>query len=139
MESDFVYNTNYIVSGAFNEVEESSYNAIFPAEPVPAPRPALLAVLSARAVEVHELMAAVSAALSFEALIPPVPSFAIAAIAAAGMVSTLGAVTPARTVARLVVLRTEAWAEASKESTMMYIDFIMAIVESEGVSRVWCD
>lgn len=97
-----------IVSRTLNEMEQPSYNAIFPAEPVPAPKPALLAVLSARAVEVHELMAAVSAALSFEALTPPVPSFPIAAIAAAGMVSTLGAATPARTVARLVVLRTEA-------------------------------
>jgi hypothetical protein len=84
-------------------------------------------------------MAVVSAALSFEALTPPVPSFPIAATAAAGMVSTLGAATPARTVARLVVLRTDAWAEASKESTTMDIDFIMAVVESEGVFRVWCD
>lgn len=81
---------------------------MFPAEPVPAPRPALLAVLSARPAAVHAEMAAVSAALRVEALAPPVPSFAIAAIASAGMVSVLGAVTPARTVAILVVLKTEA-------------------------------
>lgn len=108
MESDFACDTNVIVSRAFNEVERPSYNAIFPAEPVPPPRPALAAVLPARAPEVHELIAAVSAALSFAALTPPVPSFPIAVTASAGMVSTLGAFTPARTVARLVVLRTEA-------------------------------
>jgi hypothetical protein len=53
-------------------------------------------------------MAAVSAALRVAALTPPVPSFKIAAIASAEMVSVLGAVTPARTVAILVVFKTEA-------------------------------
>ena len=67
----------------------------------------MLAALSARAVEVHELIAALSAALSFAALTPPVPSFPSAATAVAGMVITLGAATLARTVARLVVLRSQ--------------------------------
>lgn len=85
-----------------------TYNAIAPAEPVPSLRFALLALLLARPAAVHAEMAAVSAALRVAALTPPVPSFTIAAIASAGMVSVLGAVTPARTVAILVVLRTEA-------------------------------
>lgn len=85
-----------------------TYNAIAPAEPVPSLRFALLAVLLARPAAVHAEMAAVSAALRVAALAPPVPSFAIAAIASAEMVSVLGAVTPARTVAILVVLKTEA-------------------------------
>jgi hypothetical protein len=82
-------------------------------------------------------MAAVSAALRAAALTPPVPSFAIAAIASADMVSVLGAVTPARTVAILVVLKTEAWAEASNESIMMDIAFMMAADrKNNGVSRI---
>ena len=85
-----------------------TYNAIAPAEPVPSLRFALLALLLARPAAAHAEMAAVSAALRVAALTPPVPSFTIAAIASAGMVSVLGAVTPARTVAILVVLRTEA-------------------------------
>jgi hypothetical protein len=85
-----------------------TYNAIAPAEPVPSLRFALLAVLLARPAAVHAKMAAVSAALRVAALASPVPSFAIAAIASAEMVSVLGAVTPARTVAILVVLKTEA-------------------------------
>jgi hypothetical protein len=72
-------------------------------------------------------MAAASAALRVAALTPPVPSFAIAAVAAAEMVSVLGADTPARTVAMLVVLKTEAWAEASKKSTMIENDFMTAV------------
>jgi hypothetical protein len=85
-----------------------THKAIFPAVPVPPPNPALLAVLFACAAEVHDAIAALSAALRLDALAPPVPSFAIAAIAAAGIVRELWDVAPARTVAMLVVLRTEA-------------------------------
>lgn len=56
---------------------------MFPAEPVPAPKPALLAVLFACAVVVQDEIAATSAVLSEAALNPPVPNFAMAAIAAA--------------------------------------------------------
>lgn len=72
---------------------------MFPAEPRAPPRSALLAVLLACAVEVHDEMAAFSAVLSVDAFAPPVPSLAIAAIAAAGIVRELWDVAPARTVA----------------------------------------
>lgn len=88
---------------------------MFPADPSPDPRPALLAVLPSRAVVAHESRAAVSAALSVEAFAPPVPSFEIADIAAAGIVRALCAVAPARTVAISVVLKTDAWLDARNE------------------------
>jgi len=68
----------------------------------------LLAVLFACAVDVHEEIAATSAVLKEAEFTPPVPSFAMAAIASAGMVRELCDVAPARTVAMLVVLKTEA-------------------------------
>jgi len=110
------------------------YNAIAPAEPVPSLRFALLAVLSACPAAVHAEMAAVSAAFKEAAFAPPVPSFAIAAIAAADMVRVLGAATPARTVAMLVVLKTEACVDASKESTMIESDFIVAVSNLRAMS-----
>jgi hypothetical protein len=85
-----------------------THNAIFPAVPVPPPSPALLAVLFLCAAEIHDAIAALSAVLRVDAVAPPVPSFAIAAIAAAGIVRELWEVAPARMVAMLVVLRTEA-------------------------------
>jgi hypothetical protein len=71
-------------------------------------------------------MAAISAAPRVAAFAPPVPSLAMAAIAAAGMVRLLWDVAPARTVAMFVVLRTEAFVEASSErrTTEMY-DFMI--------------
>ena len=84
-----------------------THNAIFPAVPVPPPSPALLAALFACAAEVHDAIAALSTALRVDAVAPPVLSFAIAAIAAAGIVRELWEVAPARTVAMLVVLRTK--------------------------------
>ena len=60
---------------------------MFPAEPVPPPRLALLAVLLACAVVVQDEIADLSAAERVEAVDPPVPSFAMAAIASAGIVS----------------------------------------------------
>lgn len=89
--------------------------AIFPALPVPPPNPALLAVLSACAVVVQLAIAALSAAVNVLAFTPPVPSFAIAAMASAGIVSDDWEVAPARTVAMFVVLRTEAWVDAMRE------------------------
>jgi hypothetical protein len=68
----------------------------------------LLAALFACAAEVHDTIAALSTALRVDAVAPTVPSYAIAAVAAAGMVRELLEVAPARTVAMLVVLRTEA-------------------------------
>lgn len=59
----------------------------------------MLAVLFACAVEVQDEIAALSAVLRVAALTPPVPSFAMAAIAAAGIVRELWLVAPARTVA----------------------------------------
>lgn len=79
-----------------------------PALPVPSLRLAFEAVLFARPASVQVLIAAVSAAVNEAAFAPPVPSLVIAAIASAGMVREDGAVTPARTVATFVVLRTEA-------------------------------
>jgi hypothetical protein len=52
-----------------------TYNAMLPADPGPAPRPALLAVLLARQAAVYTEMAAVSAAVSVAALTPPSPQF----------------------------------------------------------------
>ena len=95
--------------------KDSTHKAIFPALPVPAPRPALLAVLLSRPAVVHAAIAAVSAVLRVAAFTPPVPSFAMADIASAGMVRLLWEVAPARTVAMFVVLRTEAWVEARRE------------------------
>lgn len=74
-------------------------------------------------------MAALSAALRVAALAPPVPSFAIAAWAAAEMVRDLWDVAPARTVAMLVVLRTDAWADAKRESSKMEVKVFMIRVE----------
>lgn len=81
---------------------------MFPADPVPAPNPALLAVLLACAVVVHDEIAALSAVLKMDAETPPVPSFAIAAMASAGIVREDCEVAAARTVAIFVVLKTEA-------------------------------
>ena len=61
------------------------------------------------------MMAATSVVLSLAALAPPVPRFVRAAIAAGPIVKTLWAVTPARTVATLVVLKTEAWLDARRD------------------------
>lgn len=108
MCGNFVCNTKPLSVSLPYITEGRSHNAMFPADPVPAPRPALLAVLLARPAAVHAEMAAVSAALSVAALTPPVPSLAIAAIASAGMVRDLWDIAPARTVAILVVLSTEA-------------------------------
>lgn len=68
----------------------------------------MFAVLEFRALVVHVLTAAVSAALRDDAVAPPVPSFLMAANASAGTVRLLCDVAPARTVAIFVVLRTEA-------------------------------
>jgi len=87
---------------------------MFPAVPVPPPKPVLLAELFSWAVVVQDEMADVSAALRLDAVAPPVPSLAIAAIAAAGMVRELWEVAPARTVAMFVVLKIEAWLIAKK-------------------------
>lgn len=87
---------------------KSTHKAIFPAEPSPDPSPTLLAVLPSRAAVVQESIAAVSIALSFDAFVPPVPSFEMAVIAFAEIVRADCAVAPARTVAILFVLRTEA-------------------------------
>jgi len=109
-------------------LEKPTYKAIAPAEPVPSLRFALLAVLSARPAAVHAEMAAVSAASREAAFTPPVPSFAIAAIAAVEIVRVLGAATPARTVAILVVLKTEACVDANKESTTIENGFMVAVL-----------
>lgn len=79
-------------------------------------------------------MAVLSAADKVEAFAPPVPVLAMAAMASAGMVSWLGAVTVARTSAMLVVLRTEALAEAKRDRrrTEAY-DFMVA--DAWSVSR----
>ncbi len=98
-----------------------TYKAIFPADPVPPPKFALLAVLFACAVLVHEAMAAFSAVLRVDAEAPPVPSLAIAAIASAGMVRELWDVAPARTSAMFVVLSTDAWVEARSERRMKVV------------------
>lgn len=66
-------------------------------------------------------MAAMSAAESEEAVAPPVPSFAIAAMAAAGMVRVDWEVAPARTVAMFVVLKTEAWAVPRRKRREMVV------------------
>ena len=63
-------------------------------------------------------MAAVSVALSVAASTPPVPSLAMADMAAAGTVRVLCDFAPASTVAMLVVLRTEAWAETRRARKM---------------------
>lgn len=109
-----------------------TYKAIFPAVPVPPPNPALLAVLFACAVVVQDEIAAFSAAVRVLALAPPVPSLAIAAMASAGIVRDDWEVAPARTVAMLVVLRTEAWAYARSERITMEVkDFILRLVVKE--------
>ncbi len=92
-------------------MRRQTYKAMLPAEPVPPPKPALLAVLLFLASVTHLLIAALSAAVREAALAPPVPSFLMAARAAAGTVRELWDWAPARTVAMLVVLRTEAEAE----------------------------
>ena len=102
-----------------------TYKAMFPALPVPPPRPALLAVLSACAVVVHEVMAALSASVNVSAVTPPVPSFAMAALASAGMVRDDCEVAPSRTVAMLVVLRTEAEEVAARRARRKIVDFMM--------------
>jgi hypothetical protein len=107
------------------EYEWETYKAMFPAVPVPPPRPALDAVLFASAVAAQDEMAALSAADSVEAVAPPVPSFAIAAMASAGMVRDDWEVAPARTVAMLVVLRTEADEVAVRRARRKIGDFIV--------------
>jgi len=77
-------------------VEGRIHNAMFPADPVPTPRPALLAFLLACPAPRCQR------ALRVVALTPPVPSLAIAAIASAGMVRELWDVALARTVAILL-------------------------------------
>jgi hypothetical protein len=104
------YSTRYVSYSIWNLKGVRTHNAIFSAVPVPPPSPALLAALFACAAEVHDTIAALSTALRVDAVAPTVPSYAIAAVAAAGMVRELLEVAPARTVAMLVVLRTEAWA-----------------------------
>ena len=91
-----------------DDAKFQTYKAIAPALPVPSLRLAFEAVLFARPASVQALMAAVSAAVNEAAFAPPVPSLVIATIASADMVREDGAVTPARTVATFVVLRTEA-------------------------------
>lgn len=97
-----------------------THKAIAPALPVPSERLALLAVLLARPASVQAEIAATSAVLREAALTPPVPSLLIAAKASAEIVSEDWEVTPARTVAMLVVLRTEAYeVDARRERTRM--------------------
>lgn len=58
---------------------------------------------------------------------PPVPSLLVAVMAAAGMVRVLWDLTPARTVAMFVVLRTEVLLTAKRESrTRQEWDFRIA-------------
>ena len=106
---------------------------MFPAVPVPPPKPALLAELFAWAVVVQDEMADVSAALRLDAVAPPVPSLAIAAIAAAGMVRELWEVAPARTVAIFVVLKTEAWLIAKKQRMAKGVKYFISTIFWERV------
>jgi hypothetical protein len=92
-----------------------TYKAIFPAVLVPPPKPAFLAVFPARAALTYASTTALSAAVSILTVAPPVPSFLIAARASAGTVRDAWDLAAARTVAMLVVLRTEAAIVVEKE------------------------
>jgi hypothetical protein len=82
----------------------------------------LLAVLLFLASVTHLSRAAISAAVRVLAVAPPVPSFLIAAKAAAGTVREAWEVAPARTVATFVVLSTEAeTVEATKRMARSFI------------------
>jgi len=80
--------------------------AMAPADPLPSSSPTFESVLSALPSSTHELIAEVSVAESEAALAPPVPSLAIAVMAAAEMVRADGSVTLAKTVATFVVDKT---------------------------------
>jgi len=73
----------------FTRDSRDAYNAIAPALPLPSSSPTLEAVLSACAVAVQLAIAALSAAESVDAVAPPVPSLAMAAMAGAEIVREL--------------------------------------------------
>ena len=108
---------------------KTTYKAIFPALPRVSVIPALVAALLFCAVVAQLEMAALSAALREAAFTPPVPSLEIAVRAATGMVRTDWSSTPSRTVAMLVVFRTEASVDDAAHSERRMIvekDFMIA-------------
>jgi hypothetical protein len=131
------YSTRYVSYSIWNLKGVRTHNAIFSAVPVPPPSPALLAALFACAAEVHDTIAALSTALRVDAVAPTVPSYAIAAVAAAGMVRELLEVAPARTVAMLVVLRTEAWADARSETIIIGSWYFIIAICWKNICGVW--
>jgi hypothetical protein len=91
---------------------------------------------------VQDEIAALSAVDNVDAVAPPVPSFAIAAMASAGIVSEDWDVAPASTVAIFVVLRTDACADArnrkdttEKECMMVNVVDGQKIILNEPASR----
>jgi hypothetical protein len=83
----------------------------------PPPKPPMLAVFPARAAVTQSLIAVLSLAVRVLAVSPPVPSFLMAARAGAGMVRAFWSWAPARTLATLVVLRTEAETEEKRTAS----------------------